>query len=375
MQRKWKRYISWLVTLSLIISIAPWSDFNYYIPYESQVSESVETRRPLVFNSPSYVDLVIQVSIINEGYTGQCAMYDIYYEMNFQYDATFQILNVSKGTFDNAVIINSTAVRLHSTEIAYGSTRTGEVWNRVLSTPLEVRNDVSLFVTLKFDDTPAMGKTTTSITINTLDSYGVKIYHKAFTTYVEALRRGVPLPPIYGWSWDWCLKVSHHELAPGQKGVGVFPWYFRDSVTRTRSGEWAIHTRWPLDESMSEQCPLWLTWETQRDDDHPSYAEEVIPPPEVYTYWVSIDKNAPYCSSWKGVLKFQYRYVYTYPDGTHVYYPDSPDGSKWYDPEYVYVSVHVSTVPEFPSGGALEIALLLCIIFTWFKKRRNILQA
>lgn len=224
MKGKPKRYILVIISL-LVISATLWGGFSYYIQHEQNGSESVETRgtggsvlytqieviprmEEPTSSSNSYADLVIRVSVINEDKNSD-TMYDVRYEMNIQYNATFEILNVTKGTFNNAVKINSTAVRFNATEIAHGSNRTGEVWNRV-SISSTVRNDNSIKITyrklpeqseIQAESSESIGSgdddydvnVTVSISFDTVKAIGSKIGHffkslweKIFETEAEA---------------------------------------------------------------------------------------------------------------------------------------------------------------------------------------------
>lgn len=103
----------------------------------------IETKTELILykaklTSEGYVDSPNEYVVINND-VNMLTLHNITYEVNVDYNVTFQILNVSKGTFDDAVIINATAVRFTADEIAYGANRSGIEWVR-----LYISSDVKL---------------------------------------------------------------------------------------------------------------------------------------------------------------------------------------------------------------------------------------
>jgi len=79
--------------------------------------------------SNGYIDSPSNLTFMNEDVSNS-TISNVRFENRFEFNVTFQILNVSKGTFDNGVIINSTAIGFNASEIDYGANKTGMVWIR-----------------------------------------------------------------------------------------------------------------------------------------------------------------------------------------------------------------------------------------------------
>lgn len=78
-----------------------------------------------VSSSDDYVDNKFEVVLINDD-VNQTMFDNVKCEYNLEYNVTFEIRSIDKGTFDNATIINATSIKFEASNVAYGTNRTGE---------------------------------------------------------------------------------------------------------------------------------------------------------------------------------------------------------------------------------------------------------
>lgn len=86
--------------------------------------------------SNAYVDSPSNITFVNEDISNS-TITNVLLEHRFEFNVTFQILNVTKGSFDSGVIINSTAIGFSASEIAYRANKTGMVWIRYYNMSLK----------------------------------------------------------------------------------------------------------------------------------------------------------------------------------------------------------------------------------------------